>query len=288
MSQARGYRSRVSFEVPLTRSRRPPGLDLRGSSRPLSTFADHFIDETLPANIRLRAFARNRPTATLQARRRGLDAWRGSTLNEYRSHAGFCALLELLSVEGFPRDLLVAATRVVRDEAVHVELSRRMVRYLGGDDFIVGTPDYVFPDSTLDPVERAVDMVATSLCVGETYSCLLIDAARRSAVDPMSRAVLTRMAKDESFHSSFGFAALEVMWPALSAAGRRRVEARIADAVLFGWQLSTEPQPDFVDHPFGAVPPALERKTAVGAFDRLIQPRLERLGIMVERPPLPS
>src|SRR6476620_9766720 len=106
-------------------------LDLRSSSRVLARFHDRFHDDGLPTDLSLQAFARFDPGAYDAASLEwGLGAWQARLLDEYRSQVAFTDLLLQLTELGFSFDVLGTAVRLVRDEARHVELCRRMVRSL--------------------------------------------------------------------------------------------------------------------------------------------------------------
>src|SRR5262249_34625565 len=132
----------------LQKSRRAM-LDLRSASRVLGKFHDRFHDDALPSDLSLEAFAAfDRGAYDAASLEWGLGAWQARLLDEYRSQVAFTDLLLQLTELGFSFDVLGTAVRVVRDEARHVELCRRMVHALGGDDIIPGEPGYVNPDKS--------------------------------------------------------------------------------------------------------------------------------------------
>ena len=96
-------------------------------------------------------------------------------------------------------------TRVVRDEARHVDLCRQVVDALGGWPERAPEAKWVRSDPRLPLTQRIARGIVGSMCVGETISVAMLEGVRRNATDPTVRAVLTQMLADESFHSRFGW-----------------------------------------------------------------------------------
>src|SRR5687767_742605 len=108
-------------------------LDLRFATKATAVFHRRFTDDGLPEELGASVYAAfDRGAYDEVVVERGRNAWRGATLNEYRSLAAFVDLLADMTKMGFPFDVLSTAARVVRDEARHVEICRRMVEALGG------------------------------------------------------------------------------------------------------------------------------------------------------------
>lgn len=163
-------------------------LDLSPASRQAAAYHERFLEETLPDGLRLPALEAFDPAiyddATIVA---GRTAWQLRALDEYRSFVAFCDLLALLSRLGAASDLLGTCARVVRDEDRHVELCRRMVRALGGDDVMPGEPAHTTP-TTSDDVARLLHHTAGSLAVGETFSMMVLAEMRSATDDALARA----------------------------------------------------------------------------------------------------
>lgn len=206
----------------MARRRSLPVLDLGGVHPVFTTHQNRFFDAELPAQLRLRAFerfdAKRYDAETLEW---GRVAWQLRTLDEYRSFTAFTGFLDTLNGLGCAFDILSTAVRTVRDEARHVELCRRLVRALGGDDRIPGTPDWVLPEADQPQLVQALATVIGSLCIGETLSVALLAATRDVAEDPLARALLKTLTADESVHSQLGWALLPLLWP-MATKGRRR------------------------------------------------------------------
>src|SRR5690606_19882903 len=138
-----------------------------------------------------------------KVRDRGRRSFVLRALDEQRSLLAFSELLSELCESGAPIDVIGSLARVVRDEALHVDLCDRVVRALGGWDDGAPEPHWVRSDKRLPLRRRVLATVIGSLCVGETVSVQMIRGVRESASDPVTHAVLTRMLADESFHSRF-------------------------------------------------------------------------------------
>lgn len=144
-------------------------------------------------------------------RERGRRSFVLRALDEQRSLAAFTELLGELVEVGAPIDVIGSLARVVRDEALHVDLCDRVVKALGGWDERAPEPQWVKSDKRLPLRQRVLATVLGSLCVGETISVHMIAGVRRGAGDPVVQEVLTRLLADESFHSRFGWWWLESM-----------------------------------------------------------------------------
>src|SRR4051812_285248 len=129
-----------------------------------------------------------------------------------------------LTEAGCSFDLLVSATRVVRDEARHVELCRRMVVALGGTSALEGTPSWTRSQQSVPVRTRLLRTVVGSLCVGEMLSAAMISRARDFATDPLAHAVTASLARDEAFHGRLGWDLLEIFTPHLSVPERQELE----------------------------------------------------------------
>lgn len=68
-------------------------------------------------------------------------------------------------------------------------------------------------------------------CVGETFSVPMLTASARAASHPLSRALLSRIARDEAPHAELGWLYLDWVAPQLDDAERRRL-ARAALAAV--------------------------------------------------------
>ena len=144
-------------------------------------------------------------------RERGRRSFILRALDEQRSLLAFSELLTELCLAGAPVDVIGSLTRVVRDEAYHVDLCDRVVQALGGWGTHFPEPTWVRSNKKLPLKRRILQTVVGSLCIGETLSVAMIAGVREHASDPVAHALLTRLLADESFHSRFGWWWLEAM-----------------------------------------------------------------------------
>jgi hypothetical protein len=205
-----------------------PSLHLGAANAGLATVQRRFFDEALPEALHAKAFERFDPRGyDAQTLAWARESWELRTLDEYRSQVGFTEFLLELTELGCAFDTLTAAVRVVRDEARHVELCRRLVNALGGSDVIPGEPSWVRSDQTESLRVRVLQTLTGSLCIGETLSTALLAATRDVTVDALTKEVVTALTRDESFHSQLGWTLLEQLWPVANAKEKRRVVRRI-------------------------------------------------------------
>ncbi len=206
-----------------------PRLDLGGGDATLGVFSRRFYDEGLGPQASAAAFARfDRRRFDARTLHWGLTAWQQRTLDEYRSLIGFTEFLCELTQLGARFDVLSTAVRVVRDEARHVELCKRMVAALGGDAIIPGEPPWVRSNVQRPLLERVLRSTIGSLCVGETLSMALLAATQKVTKDPLARASLKVLAADESVHSQFGWRLLGLLWPTAGKSLQRLLAAELA------------------------------------------------------------
>lgn len=266
-------------------------LDLRPAHRSLDHFHQAFIDDSahaVPSELFDRFDRRDYDTRELTW---GAEAWMMRVLDEYRSQVGFTMLLADLTQLGFSFDALGTALRVVRDEARHVEICRRLVKTLVGTDVMNGTPAYTMPDPSLPPMRRVLHSVVGALCIGETVSVKLITAVRKATTDPLAFEVMTCLAKDESIHSRFGWILLGLLWPEASADDKQSVlemlpvSLKAAENVVVPAALQGKTREHSVVtapmSPFGAIS---DEERAVVFYDALkhdVLERFESLGISV-------
>lgn len=263
--------------------KRTAALDLSSSSRVLATHARRFFDQELPSQLRSEAFARfDRKRFTSAELAWGRAAWQQRTLDEYRSLVGLSQYLDELGVCGAAFDAVGTAVRVVRDEARHTELCRRMVHALGGDDAIPGAPVYVRSNPRRSVLERVLDTTLGSLCIGETLSVALLVASRDVTREPLSKAVLTVLAADESVHSQLGWTLLPLLWPAAPKKARDRLVKSVRESLDYAAQVSLEDgDDDRARNPFGDLKPSERRAVFFEAAERDVLRRFAALGIRV-------
>lgn len=267
-------------------------LNLNITQSALSTFHMKFLDGDLPDDLSLAAFQRfDKSAYDEEALARARVAWGLRTLDEYRSQVAFTELLSRLTQTGFAFDILGTAVRVVRDEARHVELCKRMLMAVGGSPVIDGTPRFVRSDQRLPLRSQIIQTVVGSLCIGETVSVRLLAAVRDHTVDPLARAVVTCLTADESIHSRFGWTLLSLMVPHISTAERQVINQRLpiylgsTAAVASGPGTSAPPGESphplatAAANPFGSLPVKARREVFFESLENDIFRNFDELGI---------
>jgi hypothetical protein len=137
---------------------------------------------------------------------RARQSWTDASWNEYCTAAAFAALLQDLLAAGAPVDLVGLVGDFVVDEMLHVELTARLAMELGGAapmkvDF---TELAEVAPPHLTAFQRATWRVVRVCCVAEALSVPMLATCRSTAAHPLTRAVLTRIVKDEGPHAVFG------------------------------------------------------------------------------------
>jgi hypothetical protein len=260
-------------------------LNLSAADRGLAGVQRRFFDEALPPSLSTKAFAafdrRRYDAETLEW---GVESWQLRTLDEYRSQVAFTSLLTELTQLGCAFDTLTAAVRVVRDEARHVELCRRLVVALGGTDEIPGEPNWVTSDARAPEMLRVVETIIGSLCIGECLSTALLAATAKVTKDPLAKAVVTALTRDESFHGQLGWTLLPQLWPMLTKPQQRRAKARIGEnlegareAVFDGCFGDDSGEPR---NPFGHLKNDERRAVYERSLERDVLRRFRELGLL--------
>ena len=155
-------------------------------------------------------------------------AIRGAPLGVYLAEM---ARLEAASIDAFrrlrlelaahaaPRRLVRAAARAGRDEMRHARMTAALARRHG----VVPVPPRVVPGAVRD-LESIARENAVEGCVHEGFGALVATFQARTARDPVIRAVMTRIAPDETRHGELAFAIDAWMRGRLDRGARRRVD----------------------------------------------------------------
>ena len=160
-------------------------------------------------------------------------AWTSAAYQEFRTGAACAATLQALIQVQAPIDLIAQACRFPLDEMVHVELCARMAMEFGGGTEIRFEPEHMIVDVEphRSPLERAGDVIVRFFCVGETLSIPLLRGTWKAAEQPLPRAVLGRIVKDEAAHGVFGFWFLDWAAPRLTPDSRAYLAQRANHAI---------------------------------------------------------
>lgn len=190
------------------------------------------------------AFEQFDPTPwTIEQRRTAAIQWAGRARNEHGSVQQFGQLTQVMATACVEFELLGVLARMITDEVRHAELCARMAIAVWPEG--LSTPARVFdwpqprppwqdppsPREQLEPEPRlawAARAILTACCLGETLSKPMLDALVVVTTEPNAEAVSRQILRDEHLHATFGFEALELIWPRLSAASRERLQAQLA------------------------------------------------------------
>jgi hypothetical protein len=173
----------------------------------------------------------------------------------------FFMLRDELVAHGAPRSLVKAAERAARDEMRHVKQTAALARRFGEQPIaprpVPPRPRRSFPAVVL---ENAVEG-----CVRETYSALECAWQAEQAADPVVRATMKQIARDELRHLDLSWAIHAWALGRLDAAGRRRViDAQNAEIATLLGELARDPHPTLVAT--GGLPRAAQSRSLVGAI----------------------
>ncbi|HEX6239921.1 MAG TPA: ferritin-like domain-containing protein [Polyangiales bacterium] len=177
------------------------------------------------------------PHVVVAARR----AWTGAAFQEHRTGAACALTLKALIEVRAPLDLIAIACRFPLDEMVHVELCSRLAMELGGGTELRYDPLALIyePSRELSPLRICSELVVHNFCVGEALSIPMLRGAARAANQPLTRAVLSRIVRDEAMHGSFGWSYLEWARDQLTPEDLQalsRLTARSIRGVLANWE----------------------------------------------------
>lgn len=158
--------------------------------------------------------------------------WSVAAFQEHRTGAHCAQTLSALFECRAPVDLTAVFARFPLDEVAHVEMAARMASELGGVVAIRYSDDDVIRAATgTTSLRRAAELVARVFCVGESLSIPLLHAAWRDADQPLSRAVLGRIVRDEAAHGTVGWTFMD--WAAaLLDDDDRRFIGGVADGAI--------------------------------------------------------
>ena len=138
---------------------------------------------------------------------------------EAASVTAFRVLRDELRAKGAPKKLVRAAARAARDEVRHTRATGALARRYGG------TPRM----PRIEPAQpRSLEAIALENavegCVRETYGALLATRQAELATDPLVRAAMMRIARDETRHASLSWSVARWLEIRLDAGAKRNVE----------------------------------------------------------------
>jgi len=138
------------------------------------------------------------------------DEWRARIAAEYSSAAIAQHLVLWLIQAGAPPDLIDAGLAIVADELAHSRLSHEVYTAAGGEQPPALDRDALGLARTAAPLEHDIVRAAVQVfCLGETVAVPLFRHLREGCTEPVARAALDRILRDEVRHRDFGWDLLD-------------------------------------------------------------------------------
>lgn len=138
------------------------------------------------------------------------EEWRARIAAEYTSAAITQQLVLWLIQAGAPPDLIEAGLAIVADELVHSRISHEVYVAAGGTLPPAIDRDQLGLARTSNVLEHDILRAAVrSFCLGETIAVPLFSHLRADCTEPVARAALDRILRDEVRHRDFGWDLLD-------------------------------------------------------------------------------
>ena len=131
-------------------------------------------------------------------------AWLDDALQEHASIAAFARFSMLMLAVSAPPHLVAGSQRASLDEIRHARACFSLARRYGAT---ATGPAELRVDDALSPMTLAelAALTAEEGCVGETLGALLAEEQASRATDPVARAMLERVARDETRHAELAW-----------------------------------------------------------------------------------
>jgi hypothetical protein len=212
---------------------------------------------------------------------------------ELQSARIFRALARASTMAAIPEPWPSRLRAAVRDELRHARLCASVGEQLGAErPRYDAAPVRARLSGLPDPRVRALSLLLVEVAIGETISMCLFRAGRRAAVEPLSRAALGSILRDEARHQRLGWAGLAALVPTLDAPLRDAAQREAARGLAGCEQQTARPAMQWLQErrPFdpaysalGVLAPETRVETFYFAVERLVVPRLTKLGLDGER-----
>lgn len=209
------------------------------------------------------------------------DRWHDRARNEQATSAAFREVHRALMLAGAPRSLSQAALTAVDDERRHAQIARCCAEHYGG------TPLDPSPEAEAraadfagcSPRESAVLYVVLTCAINESVAAGYLDACARESRCKLARTANRALLRDEVKHARLGFGFLS--W--CNASDRSLVGQALPSLVRTALQqwLDTSEYPASLPAGYGCLNHAALRSAVLSAFDALVLPGFELLGIGV-------
>jgi hypothetical protein len=220
-------------------------------------------------------------------------AWPMRAAEELRSARIFRALARAARASGMPDPWPARFVAGAHDEIRHARLSADVGARLGAkapvhDPGPVRARLAGLPDART----RCAALLLVELAIGETISMCLFRAGRRAAREPLSRAALHAILSDEARHQRLGWSGFEALWPRLDERRRAAADQEASRGLAGCERQVAQPAMQWLQRkvPFdpalgalGVLDPEVRVETFYFAVERLVLPRLARVGIDGQR-----
>jgi P-aminobenzoate N-oxygenase AurF len=217
-----------------------------------------------------------------------VEAWPMRAAEELRSALIFRALARAAYLVGMPDPWPSRLAAAVHDEIRHARLCATVGSRLGAR-----APRYdVRPvrarlAGLSDALSRVAALLLVEVAIGETISMYMFRAVAKASAEPLTRAALRSILRDEARHQRLGWDGLHALWPMLPEAHRAQCQQEAARG-LAACEQQIAPAMRWLERrtPFdaayaalGVLHPEVRIEAFYVAVERLVLPRLTRLGL---------
>jgi hypothetical protein len=217
------------------------------------------------------------------------ETWAARMNAEYRAMAVFAELSARAAELGLPVEIPATMSRLVQDEARHVELCAELSSRLGGPSVVSLAPrDLVFSNRALPPHLDFASLAVCTFCIGEASSVALLRISTGGGTDACVDAVLETLLRDEILHDRFGWALAGLVIGRLTEDEREWLGAELARSFDFYERLHADrvrcdgaaclPEPGPLGPNLGVLPEETHARAFYERVERVILPRLDALG----------
>jgi hypothetical protein len=218
-----------------------------------------------------------------------IAAWPMRAAEELRSARIFRALWRASLAAGVPEPWPARFESGMRDELRHAHLCASVGARLGAPAPTYDARPVRARLATLDdPLSRTASLLLVELAIGETISTYLFRAARRGAVEPLTRATLSEIVGDEVRHQRLGWTGFSALWPMMPDALRAGAQSEASRGLAACEQQTARPAMEWLlqKRPFdpayaalGVIHPEARIEAFYFAVERFVVPRLTRVGL---------
>jgi hypothetical protein len=216
-------------------------------------------------------------------------AWPMRAAEELRSALIFRALADAARRIGMAEPWPSRFSAAVRDEVRHARLCASVAaRFAAGEPCYDVLPVRARLARTPLLVMRVASLLLVEVAMGETISMVLFRAGRRLAVEPLTSAALGLIAADEVRHQALGWEGMAAVWPTLDDRQRAAMQQEAGLGLAACERQTALPALRWLERgqPFaaalgrlGVLSPEVRVESFYQAVERLVIPRLTRLGV---------